>query len=59
MAKEKVLIVDDDQMIRWALNEALRNWGYACVEAETVSSALAAFDSTACARSNAGNPIRL
>ena len=44
MAKEKILIVDDDQMIRWALTEALRNWGYACVEAGTVAAALAAFD---------------
>src|ERR1041384_2892200 len=44
MAKEKVLIVDDDQMIRWALTEALRNWGYACVEAGSVSAALAAFE---------------
>jgi DNA-binding NtrC family response regulator len=44
MAKEKVLIVDDDQMIRWTLGEALRNWNYACVEAETVSLALSAFD---------------
>jgi len=47
MAKEKVLIVDDDQMIRWALTEALRNWGYGCVEAGTVSAALAAFDRAA------------
>jgi DNA-binding NtrC family response regulator len=45
MAKEKVLIVDDDQMIRWALTEALRNWGYASVEAGTVNAALATFDS--------------
>ena len=44
MAKEKVLIVDDDQMIRWSLTEALRNWGYACVEAGTVTAALATFD---------------
>jgi len=44
MAKEKVLIVDDDQMIRWALTEALRSWGYACVEAETVNAALATFE---------------
>jgi two-component system response regulator AtoC len=44
MPKEKVLIVDDDQMIRWALTEGLRNWGYACVEAGTVSAALAAFE---------------
>jgi DNA-binding NtrC family response regulator len=45
MAKEKILIVDDDQMIRWTLTEALRNWSYACVEAGTVAAALTAFDS--------------
>ena len=44
MAKEKVLIVDDDQMIRWTLTEALRNWNYVCVEAGTVAAALATFD---------------
>jgi DNA-binding NtrC family response regulator len=44
MAKEKVLTVDDDQMIRWTLTEALRNWGYACVEGATVAAALATFD---------------
>jgi two-component system, NtrC family, response regulator AtoC len=44
MAKEKVLIVDDDQMIRWMLTEALRNWNYGCVEAGTVADALGAFD---------------
>jgi len=44
MAKEKVLIVDDDQMIRWALTEALRNWGYACLEAGTVNAALSTFE---------------
>jgi DNA-binding NtrC family response regulator len=47
MPKEKVLIVDDDQMIRWTLTEALRNWGYACFEAGSVATALAAFDSEA------------
>jgi two-component system response regulator AtoC len=45
MAREKILIVDDDQMIRWTLAEALRNWSYACVEAGTVAAALTAFDS--------------
>ena len=44
MAKEKILIVDDDQMIRWTLTEALRNWAYSCVEAETVTAALMTFD---------------
>jgi len=28
MAKEKILIVDDEPMIRWTLNEALRGWEY-------------------------------
>jgi DNA-binding NtrC family response regulator len=44
MAKEKVLIVDDEQMMRWTLAEALRNWGYGCVEAGSVAAGLAAFD---------------
>src|SRR5713101_1924739 len=44
MAKETVLIVDDDQMVRRTLTEALRNRGYACVEAGTVAAALSAFD---------------
>jgi len=44
MPKEKVLIVDDDQMVRWALTEALRSWGYASAEAGSVASAIAAFE---------------
>ena len=44
MPKEKVLIVDDEQLIRWSLTEALRSWGYASVEAENTSAALVAFD---------------
>ncbi|HSB11033.1 MAG TPA: sigma-54 dependent transcriptional regulator [Blastocatellia bacterium] len=44
MSKEKVLIVDDEQMIRWTLTEALRNSGYTCIEAGSVSAALAAFE---------------
>src|SRR5262249_61632055 len=35
MAKEKILIVDDEPMIRWTLNEALRGWEYDTVEAGT------------------------
>jgi DNA-binding NtrC family response regulator len=45
MAKEKILIVDDEELIRWTLREALRGWGFLPVEAETVSGALATFDS--------------
>ncbi|HET9533492.1 MAG TPA: sigma-54 dependent transcriptional regulator [Blastocatellia bacterium] len=44
MAKEKVLIVDDEQVIRWMLSESLQGWGYAIIEAETVASAVAAYD---------------
>ena len=44
MPKEKILIVDDEQLIRWSLTEALRSWGYASVEAENSSAALVAFD---------------
>src|SRR5215469_3000612 len=44
MAKDKVLIVDDDQMTRWTLSEALRRWGYLPAEAATVAAGLAAFD---------------
>src|SRR5829696_6252761 len=44
MLKEKILVVDDERMIRWTLSEALRGWGYAPVEAETVAASLAAFE---------------
>ncbi len=44
MAKEKILIVDDEPMIRWTLNEALRGWEYDTVEAGTVAGALASFE---------------
>lgn len=42
--KQKILIVDDEKMIRWSLGEALRGWGFEPIEAETVSTALAAFE---------------
>src|SRR5262247_1213988 len=38
----KVLIVDDEPTIRWALNEALRGWGYETIEAETGAATQAA-----------------
>src|SRR5262245_32154751 len=44
MAKEKVLVVDDDSAIRYTLTEALRGWGYDPFEAATVAAALASFD---------------
>ena len=44
LKKPKVLVVDDEKMIRWSLGEALRGWGFEPVEAETVAAALAAFE---------------
>jgi DNA-binding response OmpR family regulator len=38
----KVLIVDDEPSVRWAIAEALRGWDYETVEAETGAAALAA-----------------
>ena len=43
--KDKILVVDDEKMIRWSLSEALRGWGFEPVEAETASVALASFQS--------------
>jgi two-component system response regulator AtoC len=42
--KEKILVVDDERMIRWSLGEALRGWGYEPIEAETAAAALASFE---------------
>jgi DNA-binding NtrC family response regulator len=44
MAREKILIVDDEPMIRYTLNEALREWDYDAVDAGTVEGALASFE---------------
>jgi len=44
MAEEKILVVDDERLIRWTLTEKLRGWGYASIEADTVAAALAAFE---------------
>lgn len=42
--KLKILVVDDEKMIRWSLGEALRGWGYEPVQAETATAGLAAFE---------------
>jgi DNA-binding NtrC family response regulator len=42
--KSKILVVDDEKMIRWSLGEALRGWGFEPVEAETAAAAIAAYD---------------
>ncbi|HEY6661079.1 MAG TPA: sigma-54 dependent transcriptional regulator [Pyrinomonadaceae bacterium] len=40
---EQILVVDDDQAIRWTLREALQSWGFAPVEASSVAEALRQF----------------
>jgi DNA-binding NtrC family response regulator len=42
--KHKILVVDDEKMIRWSLGEALRGWGYEPIEAETATAGLNAFE---------------
>ena len=36
----KVLVVDDEPMVRWTLAEAVRTWGYRTVEASTLAETL-------------------
>ncbi len=40
---EQILVVDDDQMIRWTLREALQSWGFATVEAGSTAEAVKQF----------------
>jgi DNA-binding NtrC family response regulator len=40
---EQILVVDDDQAIRWTLREALQSWGFAALEAGTVAEAVKQF----------------
>ena len=42
--RDKILVVDDEKMIRWSLGEALRGWGYEPVPVETAAAGLAAFE---------------
>src|SRR5256885_15965391 len=42
--KDKILVVDDEKMIRWSLGEALRGWGFMPAEAATAAEAVAAFE---------------
>ncbi len=43
--REKILVVDDEKLIRWTLLQALGGWGFAPIEAATVRNALELFDS--------------
>jgi len=44
MALKKILIVDDEQMIRWVLSQALTEWSYVPIEAADIQTALKLFD---------------
>lgn len=41
---EQILVVDDDEAIRWTLSEALQSWGFAPVEAGSVAEAIKHFN---------------
>ena len=41
---EQILVVDDDEAIRWTLRGALQSWGFAAVEAGTVAEAIKNFN---------------
>jgi len=40
---EQILVVDDDQVIRWTLREALQSWGFSTVEASSAAEAVKQF----------------
>ena len=40
MPKDKILIVDDEKLVRWALRQKCEEWGYQTVEAENGQAAL-------------------
>jgi two-component system response regulator AtoC len=41
---KEILVVDDDQAIRWTLREALQSWGFMPIEAATVAEATKLFN---------------
>ncbi|MCS6886221.1 MAG: sigma-54 dependent transcriptional regulator [Acidobacteriota bacterium] len=44
MFKEKVLVVDDDELVRWSARQALKSWGYEVHEATDIKTALTTID---------------
>jgi DNA-binding NtrC family response regulator len=44
MPKDKVLIVDDEDLIRWSLRQKITNWGYQVAEAPDGKSAIEALE---------------
>jgi len=45
MSRKKILVVDDEKLIRWSLIQKLSQWNYETVEAETGEDALQIFES--------------
>jgi DNA-binding NtrC family response regulator len=43
-SNEEILVVDDDQMIRWTLREALQSWGVSTAEAGSAAEAVKQFN---------------
>ena len=42
-SNEQILVVDDDEAIRWTLREALQSWGFTAIEADSVAEGLKQF----------------
>ncbi len=42
MAQKRILIVDDEKLVRWALDQKCSEFGYQCIEAETGQAGLEA-----------------
>ena len=40
MASEKILVVDDERLVRWSLRQKCEEWGYQVSEAEAGEAAL-------------------
>lgn len=45
MKSDRILVVDDEHLVRWTLCNAVRDWGYVPIEASTLRSAFELFDS--------------
>ena len=43
-SNEQILVVDDDDAIRWTLREALQTWGFTPIEAGSVAEGVKHFN---------------
>ena len=48
MARHKILVVDDEDLIRWSIRQKLTKWGYSSVEADSCASAGVVFEREPC-----------